>query len=140
MSNMSNDNSNQPVLLRSRESQNMYILNMGDRNTFMQLLEANNGILIFKFTAKWCGPCKTIKPLTIQMANQLRTDTILIEVDVDDCFDLYSFLKQKKMVNGIPVFLCYKKGNTTFAPDDSITGASIPDLNLFFERCSKMVL
>jgi thiol:disulfide interchange protein len=133
-------NETKPILTRSRDSQNLYILNNGDRSTFMQLLEANNGILIFKFTANWCGPCKTIKTYTIQQSNRLRQDTILIEVDVDDCFDLYSFLKQKKMVNGIPVFLCYKKGNTTFAPDDSITGANIPDLNLFFERCSKMVL
>lgn len=133
-------NETKPILTRSRDSQNLYILNNGDRSTFMQLLEANNGILIFKFTANWCGPCKTIKTYTIQQSNRLRQDTILIEVDVDDCFDLYSFLKQKKMVNGIPVFLCYKKGNTTFAPDDSITGANIPDLNLFFERCSKMIL
>ena len=39
------------------------------------------------------------------------------------------------MVNGIPVILCYKKGNTGFIPDDSITGADPGALDAFFKRC-----
>jgi hypothetical protein len=44
-------------------------------------------------------------------------------------------IKSKKMVNGIPVILCYKKGNTTYIPDDSITGADPNQLAAFFKRC-----
>jgi hypothetical protein len=44
-------------------------------------------------------------------------------------------LKSKKMVNGIPVILCYKKGNATYIPDDSITGADPNALAAFFKRC-----
>jgi hypothetical protein len=32
-------------------------------------------------------------------------------IDIDDNFEIYAFLKSKKMVNGVPVILCYKKGN-----------------------------
>jgi hypothetical protein len=39
------------------------------------------------------------------------------------------------MVNGIPVLLCYKKGNTTFIPDDVITGSDATQLHMFFKRC-----
>jgi len=39
------------------------------------------------------------------------------------------------MVNGIPVVLLYKKGNTNFFPDDSITGADPVELDKFFRRC-----
>ena len=39
------------------------------------------------------------------------------------------------MVNGIPVLLCYKKGNNTYIPDDSITGADPNGLHQFFTRC-----
>lgn len=35
------------------------------------------------------------------------------------------------MVNGIPVMLCYKKGNTNFIPDDSVTGADPGALDAF---------
>jgi len=41
------------------------------------------------------------------------------------------------MVNGIPVILCYKKGNQTFIPDDSITGADPGELDAFFRRCGR---
>lgn len=44
------------------------------------------------------------------------------------------------MVNGIPVVLCYKKGNTTFIPDDIITGADPTQLHLFFKRCGKHLM
>ena len=50
---------------------------------------------------------------------------------------LYSFLKSKRIVNGIPVILCYKKGNTSYFPDDSITGSLPNELHQFFLRCNK---
>ena len=34
----------------------------GDRKTFLQLLQENPGVMIFKFTADWCKPCQLIKP------------------------------------------------------------------------------
>ena len=33
----------------------------GTREHFIKLMENNPGILIFKFTADWCNPCKKIK-------------------------------------------------------------------------------
>ena len=46
-----------------------------------------------------------------------------------------AFLKSKKMVNGIPVLLCYKKNNSTYIPDDAITGSDPNELHQFFTRC-----
>jgi hypothetical protein len=39
------------------------------------------------------------------------------------------------MVNGIPVLLCYKKGNSTYIPDDAVTGSDAGELHNFFRRC-----
>jgi hypothetical protein len=44
------------------------------------------------------------------------------------------------MVNGIPVILCYKRGNMTFIPDDIITGADSQQLHNFFTRCGKHLM
>jgi hypothetical protein len=49
--------------------------------------------------------------------------------------DLYSFLKSKKMVNGIPAILCYHKGNENYIPNDMVTGADPVELHKFFKRC-----
>jgi len=113
------------------------------RETFKGLLDYNSKQgkhTILKLTANWCRPCKTIKDLAIQqVANLSNTSIECYEIDVDESLDFYAFMKQKKMVNGIPVFLFYKKGNVEFAPDDSITGANPPDILAFFARCIKVV-
>jgi thiol:disulfide interchange protein len=114
------------------------------RDSFKGLLEFNSKQqkhTILKLTADWCRPCKTIKDLAIQEVANLSTKEHPIEcyeVNVDDSLDFYAFMKQKRMVNGIPVFLFYKANNTEYIPDDSITGANPPDIVAFFARCAKV--
>ena len=106
----------------------------GNRTDFAKLMDNNLGILIFKFTAEWCGPCKKIKEYSYNKSNELPNHITMLEADVDECFDLYAFLKHKKMVNGIPVFLAYARGIND-GPIASITGASLPDIETFFATC-----
>jgi len=111
----------------------------GDRNVFLTLLTQNPGILIFKFTAEWCKPCQSIKPYVDKHFDNISSNHIkCFEVNVDECFDLFAFMKTKKMMKGIPTMLAYKKGTTSFAPDDSISGADLNELNQFFDRCRKL--
>lgn len=110
------------------------------RQDFLNLLEKNPGLVILKLGATWCGPCKKIKPVLDGFFASSPDNVICCDIDVDESFDLYSFLKSKKMVNGIPVILLYKKGNTTFIPDDSITGSDPVELDKFFKRCGKHLL
>jgi thioredoxin 1 len=107
-----------------------------NRNAFLELLKVNPGLVIVKLGATWCGPCKTIAPIVEAFYATSPEQVLCADIDVDECFDLYSFLKSKKMVNGIPVMLCYKKGNVGFAPDDMITGSSPQGLDAFFKRCN----
>jgi len=111
----------------------------GDRNYFLQLLNENRGLMIFKYTAGWCKPCQTIKKEVDAHFENISSDSVLcFEVDVDECFDLFAYMKTKKMMKGIPTLMAYKKGNNSFVPDDSISGADINEVNAFFERCRKM--
>ena len=106
------------------------------RQDFLGLLQKNPGLVILKLGATWCGPCKKIKPVLDGFFASSPDNVICCDIDVDESTDLYSFLKSKKMVNGIPVILLYKKGNTTFIPDDSITGINPVELDNFFMRCA----
>lgn len=108
-----------------------------NRQAFLDLLAKNPGLVIVKFGASWCGPCKKIEANLHNFFMSSPSNVICADIDVDESFDLYSCLKSKKMVNGIPVVLCYKKGNVSYIPDDSITGADINLLNQFFMRCGK---
>lgn len=113
------------------------ITKFDSRNDFLDVLKVNPGLVIVKLGATWCGPCKKIAPVLDGFFATSPPDVLCADIDVDESFDLYAVLKSKKMVNGIPVILCYKKGNVSFVPDDSVTGINPAELSAFFHRCGK---
>ncbi len=106
------------------------------KESFSQLLQTNTGFLIIKFGAEWCGPCKKIDPLVYTWMNKLsdNPDIKCAIIDIDDNFDIYAFLKSKKMVNGVPAILSYRKGNLSWVPDKAVVGADETQINVFFQN------
>lgn len=115
--------------------QKIIISQFKTKEQFFHLLENNPGLVIIKMGATWCGPCKKIKPVIDGFFASSPDNVVCCEIDVDECVDLYSYFKSKRMVNGIPVVMCFKKGNTSYIPDDSVTGADPVALDKFFKRC-----
>jgi hypothetical protein len=107
------------------------------RDAFFHLLRNNPGLIVIKLGAEWCGPCKQIKHVVHGFFATSPPSVVCADIDIDQCFDFYAFLKSKKMVNGIPVMLCYKKGNKTYIPDDAVTGSGAQELHQFFVRCGQ---
>jgi thiol-disulfide isomerase/thioredoxin len=106
-----------------------------NRDEFLTLLKNNPGLVIVKLGATWCGPCKKIAHIVDAFFVSSPPNVICADIDVDENIDLYAYLKQRRMVNGIPVILMYKKGNESFAPNDSVTGSDPVQLDAFFKRC-----
>lgn len=106
-----------------------------DRNTFVDLLKTNNGLIIIKFGAEWCKPCKTIEGYVEKKFNEMPVDVTCITIDIDEHLDLYAFLKSKKMVVGVPTILCYEKGNISYVPCEIVSGTDNKELDAFFNRC-----
>jgi len=105
---------------------------------FAEQLKTNPGLLILKFGAVWCGPCKRIEPLVHDWLEKLPDNAQFCMIDIDECFDLYVFLQKKRMINGVPGILCYYKNNLNYIPNDSVVGADANQINAFFERCIKV--
>jgi thiol-disulfide isomerase/thioredoxin len=110
------------------------------KDHFISLLENNLGLVILKMGATWCGPCKKIKPVVDAFFACSPDNVICCEIDVDESVDLYTYFKSKRMVNGIPVIMCFKKGNIGYIPDDSVTGSDPANLDAFFKRCGLHLL
>ena len=111
------------------------ISEIANRDAFFHLLGHNPGLIILKLGATWCGPCHKIQHIVDAFFASSPVNVVCGDIDVDESFDFYALLKSKKMVNGIPVLLCYKKGNSTYIPDDMVTGADPTALDAFFRRC-----
>jgi len=104
-------------------------------NTFNEYLLNNPGIIIIKFGANWCVPCVRIDNLVRDSMKKMHIRVQNMILNIDESFELYNFFKNKRMVNGIPALLCFYKGNNTYIPDDSVSGANVNQITSFFDRC-----
>jgi thiol-disulfide isomerase/thioredoxin len=112
-----------------------WILKVESVAQFREILINNPGLIIVKFGATWCGPCKKIEHDVKMMFSKMPNTAQCILLDIDESIELYSFLKNKRMVNGVPVILCYQKGNLNYVPNDIVVGANTDQLIGFFDRC-----
>jgi len=110
------------------------ITEIKDTQQFALLLAQNPGLIILKFVAEWCNPCKAIKGVVDAWYERMPDTVQCCIIDIDDNFELYAFLNKKKMVNGVPAILCYQAGNLNYIPDESVVGADVNQVNAFFSR------
>jgi len=107
-------------------------------NLINYLKTTNNEYTVIKFYADWCAPCKAVGPKVHKMITEkyeqfknVENKFIFLELDVDESFDLYAYLKSKKMVRGIPTIFVYKREiymksdpSHIFIPQASIAGTN----------------
>lgn len=121
-------------------------MHIGDITTdkFNTLMSGSDKIiLIVKFSAKWCKPCKLVSPIFEQYTTKhyKRENVVIGDVDIDES-DFYKELKRKRMINGIPCIMAFynKDCNDNYLiPDDSVTGANIQDVTTFLNRCDEYI-
>lgn len=104
---VSNDTTeNEEIILETREDLTFFLKN------------TPYDFVVLKFYADWCKPCKKITPFVTQLLEDkaqkferqgVKNKFIFVSVDVDECFDLYAFMKKQKMINGIPALFLYSK-------------------------------
>ena len=114
------------------------ITSLPTRKLFKECIINNKGIVVIKFGATWCGPCQRICEEVTKQFQQTSSNVTCYNLDVDECVDLYSFLKSKRQLNGIPAILVYHKDNNSFAPDLIQTGADINEIRNLFHMIHKM--
>ena len=101
-----------------------------------------NKIIILRFTAEWCGPCKGIDNICNNYFNLCNNNIQPIVVDVDETIDLYMSFKRYKRFNGIPALFAYygnDKQEPWYISNDSVNTGDNRQVMDFFNRCSTHV-
>jgi len=121
---------------------------MSDRlsvSTLQELIlkqdHAKNTIIIVKFSAEWCRPCQTIAPYCADALTHLPHNVRIFELDIDESLDVFAFLKNKKMLKGVPAILSWqpsttRENNLWYIPDDSVLSSDMSQVKSFFSRCN----
>jgi len=94
--------------------------------------------IVIKMGAEWCGPCQKIKPLVLSCIKHMPPNVICFDIDADDNMELYSFFKNKRLINGIPAILCYTQNNERdpekwYIPDMSVLGSDQNQIKHLFK-------
>ena len=117
-----------------------------DPETLKRLITTlpTNYIIVIKFGATWCKPCQNIKSDCESHFSDLPNHVICVDLDVDDNMDIYSFFKNKKMINGIPAIYAYFiknefDQNKWYLSDDSVSGSDKTQINTFFNRIKSYI-
>ncbi|XP_053321830.1 thioredoxin-like [Spea bombifrons] len=72
---------------------------------FNNVLTTEQGLVVFDFTATWCGPCRVIGP-EFERLSTVYTNAKFYKVDVDDVSDV----AEKCGIRAMPTFQFYKNG------------------------------
>ena len=72
------------------------------------LTDQKDTLVVLLFSAKWCGPCRKIKPKFIEISKQY-TDCYFIYINVDSYSDKnFNYMND---VSSVPYFLFYHQKN-----------------------------
>ena len=113
------------------------ITHFPSRDQFEEFLKCDHPGIFLQFTATWCAPCKRISPLVKKFMLEESGNIICCKLDVDENGDLYSYLKRKRLINGIPCLYYYDSSNHTIAPSLTITGGDINAVANFLKNITR---
>ncbi|KAI6197946.1 hypothetical protein M3Y94_01285800 [Aphelenchoides besseyi] len=88
----------------------MPVIDAKDKDDFLKTLgDAKDRLVIIKFFATWCGPCRMMAPKFSKLSDEFP-EILCIEVDVDEQEDIVADYDVKVM----PTFVFIKNGQQEF--------------------------
>ena len=91
-------------------------LHITDAN-FKEVL-ANNAVVVVKFGAAWCGPCKSLQPVIEKIAAAYEGRAVLGEIDIEEAAET----TEEFAIRSVPTLLFFKNGE--IVPGKKIVGAT----------------
>ena len=86
----------------------MATINVTDATFEDEVLKSDKPVLV-KATAKWCGPCKAMAPTLEEIAEEMKDQIKIYDLDIDE----NPITPTKYGVRGIPTMLIFKNGQET---------------------------
>ena len=83
----------------------MHEINLTSQNFEEEVLKSNLPVLV-DFFATWCGPCKMIAPIIVEIAERYEGKVKVGKVNVDD----ENELAMKYQISSIPTLVLFKDG------------------------------
>ena len=98
-----------------------------DNTDFEKILERSTKPLIVDFWASWCGPCKMLEPIVVELADEWADKVKVVKLDVDTNANI----AMQYQVMGVPTLMLFNQGEvkerlTGFKPKKKIVSKLSP--------------
>jgi thioredoxin-like negative regulator of GroEL len=101
------------------------IINLTTRSEVIEYLKIHK-VVVMKFTATWCGPCKRSTPLVNKLFGQMPNNVSMVIVDIDKGRDISSSMN----IKSVPTLYNFIGGQ----PMDCVIGSKTGDITSFFKK------
>ena len=88
--------------------------------TFNEIIHSGKPVLA-DFFATWCGPCKTLAPILVDVKKEMGEAITIIKVDVDKSAQA----AQQYQVQGVPTLILFKNGKILWRQSGVVPKASL---------------
>lgn len=92
-----------PLPTETKKSVSGIVIHVKSEEHRQQIIN-NNDVVVLKFGAEWCGPCKKIEPEYKKLAEN-KKEIIFLSEDIDDEFE-----GNYEDIKSIPCFHFFKNG------------------------------
>ena len=90
---------------------------------FNELIKSDRPVLV-DFYAEWCGPCKTMKPILLDVAERIGEEAKIISVDIDKEKELAG----RYRIQSVPTLIIFKNGKQLWRQSGVISANALVKL------------
>ena len=91
--------------------------------SFNEQIQSSKPILV-DFYAEWCGPCKMMKPILLDVAERMGDAVTILTIDVDKEKELAT----KHRIQSVPTLIIYKNGKQLWRQSGVISANALTKL------------
>ena len=90
---------------------------------FDKLIQSSKPVLV-DFYAEWCGPCKMMKPIILDVAERIGDQAKIIQIDID----IEKELGKRFHIQSVPTLIVFKNGKQLWRQSGTISAHALTNI------------